>query len=734
MLQLKVSALPQNPHLINQIEQFIIDSNTLIRNGYYRKCVMHLDGQYKKLLPIESPLLLRIKVLRRLCYCTIMYFKLKINKGEVNQGKNQFILWTRLQLYLRDFHDNISLLKIQYKKKFYTQELISLIIKAILFRSLYYQKNQLVARGLLYLNYLCGTIIEQALIDKITVFLSLQGKYNLITGNSYFQLQNYSTALKYYLKGLDIYQRNLIIIYKEITLTSLEEIKMTLNYYTKEIILSLFLIALVYEQMNDFLKYQETIKIMTWVDSNYQPENSIGKLYFQQCIDNTRYIQYALEKAEISKVLKQALPEEETSKVPGEEDQLNYYTNLLYEFSEFPKIRKQYFYYDKSQLPYTSEIAESDTQLEKSRAFKTNASVQMVYKSQPNENESTTLCRSALMKTKNSDNGLSTRFQTESEGFSQTMIHIQKQKKLKKQVNKEDVTLQVYYGKAIEKSVKLQELESLAEQHNQDLVQQQIDTLSFDKKLKLSKQQICKYVYYFKEFKKIFGCIDLKQGPFEIETRESRKRQQKQQAKNINQLQSLLSIQIQIKTKTEQSQLLEQYNKQRKGNFQSAPNIFQQLHNKHRQNKDIRVQEKSIITNKEFSKDIGSHHKTQDEEQLIRQININTKETIKQMMDEKESIIQSKPFSTRRSSQNNNIKYVDIQFRNNILFEKLISKNDNLAHTTDQISNSKKVNSLKSLLEVPRNNQNQKRMTTILSTITPRPTSKMSSHTILPIC
>ncbi|CAD8201459.1 unnamed protein product [Paramecium octaurelia] len=719
MLQIKVSALPQNPHLISQIEQFLVDSNTLIRNGYYRKCIMHLDGQYKKLLPIESPLLLRIKVLRRLCYCTLMYFKLKINKNEVNQGKNSFILWSRFQLYLRDFHDSISLLKIQFKKKFYTQELISLMIKAILFRSQYYQKNQMVARGLLYLHHLSGTIIEQALIDKIRFFFSLQGKYNLITGNSYFQLQNFQTALKYYLKGLDLYQRNLIIIYKEINLTSLEEIKMTLNYYTKEIILSLFLIALVYEQLNDFLKYQETIKMMNWVDSNYQPENSIGKLYFQQYVDNSKYIEYALEKAEIFKVLKQALPEEETSQVPGEEDQLNYYTNMLYEFSEFSKIRRQYYYYDKSQLPYTSEITESDTQLEKSRALKTNASVQMVYKLQPTENESTALCRSALLKTKNSDNGLSTRFQTETEGLSQTMIHVQKQKKYEMQLNKEDVTLQVYYGKAIEKSVKLQELESLAEQHNQDLVQQQVDTLSFDKKLKQSKQQI--------QFKKIFGCIDLRKDPFEFETRESRKRQKKQQAKNINQLQSLLSIQIQIKTKTEQSQLLEQYNKQRKGNFSSAPNIFQQMHNKHRLNKDVRVEENSAIANKEICKEMSSHHKTQDEEQLIREININTKETIKKMMDEKESLISSKPYSARRSSQNNTI-------RNNFLSEKLIQKNDSLAHTTDQISNSKKLNSLKSLLEVPRNNPNQKRMTTILSSITPRPTSKMSSHTILPIC
>ncbi|CAK84028.1 unnamed protein product (macronuclear) [Paramecium tetraurelia] len=736
MLQIKVSALPQNPHLINQIEQFLVDSNTLIRNGYYRKCITHLDGQYKKLLPIESPLLLRIKVLRRLCYCTLMYFKLKINKNEVNQGKNQFILWSRFQLYLRDFHDSISLLKIQFKKKFCTQELVSLMIKAILFRSQYYQKNQMVARGLLYLHHLSGTIIEQALIDKIRFFLCLQGqesvqifirKYNLITGNSYFQLQNYQTALKYYLKGLDLYQRNLIIVYKEITLTSLEEIKMTLNYYTKEIILSLFLIALVYEQMNDFLKYQETIKMMTWIDSNYQPENSIGKLYFQQYVDNTRYIEYALEKAEILKVLKQALPEEETSQVHGEEDQLNYYTNMLYEFSEFTKIKRQYYYYDKSQLPYTSEITESDTQLEKSRALKTNASVQMVYKLQPTENESTALCRSALLKTKNSDNGLSTRFQTESEGLSQTMIHVQKQKKYQKQVNKEDVTLQVFYGKAIEKSVKLQELESLAEQHNQDLVQQQADTYSFDKKLQQSKQQICKHFQHILEFKRIFGCIDLRKDPFEFETRESRKRQKKQQAKNINQLQSLLSIQIRIKTKTEQSQLLEQYNKQRQGNFSSAPNIFQQLYNKHRLNKDVRVEEKSAIVNKEICKEMSSHHKTQDEEQLIREININTKETIKKMMDEKESLISSKPFLARRSSQNNNIK-------NNFLSERLISKNDSLAHTTDQISNSKKLNSLKSLLEVPRNNPNQKRMTAILSSITPRPTSKMSSHTILPIC
>ncbi|CAD8104479.1 unnamed protein product [Paramecium primaurelia] len=647
-----------------------------------------------------------------------MYFKLKINKAEINQGKNQFTLWTRFLLYMRDFHDNISLLKIQYKKKFYTQELISIMIKALLFRSQYYQKNQMVAKGLLYFHHFNGTIIEQALIDKITFFLSLQGKYHLITGNSYFQLQNYQIALKYYLKGLDFYQRNLIIIYKEITLTSLEEIKMTLNYYTKEIILSLFLIALVYEQLNDFLKYQETIKMMTWVDSNYQPEDSIGKLYFQQYVDNTRYLEYALEKAEISKVLKQALPEEETSKVPGGEDQLNYYNNLLYEFSDFPKIRKQYYYYDKSQIPYSNETIDSETYLEKQKTLKTNASVQMIYKQQTNENESTTMCKSALMKTKYSDNGLSTRFQTESEGFSQQLINIQQiNKKKKKQLNKEDITLQMYYGNAIEKSVKLQELENLAEQHNQDLAQQQIDTISFDKKLKQSKQQI--------QFKKMFGCINLNKGPFEHETRESRKRQRKQQAKSINQLQQLLSIQLQIKTKTEQSQLLEQYNKQRKVNFSSQPNIFQKVHNIHRQNKTVRIE--SVITNKEFSKDMSSHHKTQDEDQLIREININTKETIKQMMDEKESLIQSKPFSTRRSSQNNTIK-------NNFLFEKLILKNDSLAHTTDQISNSKKVNSLKSLLEVPRNNPNQKRMTAILSTITPRSASKMGSHTILPIC
>ncbi|CAD8193518.1 unnamed protein product [Paramecium octaurelia] len=721
MLQIKVSsALPQNPYFINQVEQFLVDSNTLIRNGYYRKCVMHLDGQYKKLLPIESPLLLRIKVLRRLCYCTLMYFKLKINKGEINQGKNQFTLWSRFLLYMRDFHDNISLLKIQYKKKFYTQELISIMIKALLFRSQYYQKNQMVARGLLYFHHLNGTIIEQTLIEKITFFLSLQGKYHLVAGNSYFQLQNYQAALKYYLRALDFYQRNLIIIYKEITLTSLEEIKITLNYYSKEIILSLFLIALVYEQLNDFLKYQETIKMMTWVDSNYQPEDSIGRLYFQQYVDNTRYLEYALEKAEISKVLKQALPEEEALKVPVEEDQLNYYNNMLYEFSEFPKIRRQYFYYDKAQLPYSNDIIESETYLERSKALKTNASVQMVYKQQTNENESTTICRSVLMKTKYSDNGLSTRFQTESEGFSQPMIHVQQSnRKHKKQLNKEDVTLQMYYGNAIEKSVKLQELENLAEQHNQDLVQQQIETITFDKTLKQSKQQI--------QFKKLFGCISLNKEPFEHETRESRKRQRKQQAKSINQLQQLLSIQLQIKTKTEQSQLLEQYNKQRKLNSQSSPNIFQKVHNMHRQTRTLKMEEKPVITNKEFSKDMGSNHKTQDEDQLIREININTKETIKQMMDEKESLIQSKPFSTRRSSQNTTTK-------SNFLFEKLIQKNDSLAHTTDQISNSKKLNSLKSLLEVSRNNPNQKRMTAILSTITPRSANKMGSHTILPLC
>ncbi|CAD8121085.1 unnamed protein product [Paramecium sonneborni] len=459
---------------------------------------------------------------------------------------------------------------------------------------------------------------------------------------------------------------------------------------------------------------------MNWVDSNYQPEDSIGKLYFQQFVDNSNYIQYALEKAEISKVLKQALPEEEKSKVPEDEDQLNYYTNMLYEFSEFTKIRRQYYYYDKSQLPFISEIIDSDTQLEKSKALKTNASVQMLYKQQTNENESTTICRSALMKTKYSDNGLSTRFQTESEGFSQPKVQISQERKLKKQLNKEDITLQVYYGNAIEKSVKLQELQDLAEQHNQDLAQQQINTFSFDKTLKQSKQQI--------QFKKIFGCIGVKKDPFQHETRESRKRMKKQQAKNINQLQQLLSLQLQIKAKTEQSQLLEQYNNQRKGKFQSAPNIFQKFNNTHRHTKTVKVDEKSIINNnKEFSKEINSQNKTQDEEQLIRDISINTKETIKQFMDEKESLIQSKPFSTRRSSQTNTIK-------NNLLFEKLISQNNSLALTTDRISYSKKINSLKTLLEVPKNNSNQKKMTTILSTISPRSASKMGSHTNLPIC
>ncbi|CAD8129132.1 unnamed protein product [Paramecium sonneborni] len=651
MLQIKISGLPQNPQLINQIEYFLVDSNTLIRNGYYRKCVLHLDGQYKKLLPIESPLLLRIKVLRRLCYCTLMFFKVKIIKGEINQGKNQFIL----QLYLRDYHDNISLLKIQYKKKFYTQEMISLMMKAILFRSQYYQKNQLVSRGLLYFHRINCTIIEQALMDKITFFLCLSGYGSQIQFNCWKQLLlivNFQVTLKYYLKSLDLYQKNFIIIYKEITLTSLEEIKMTLNYYvinkknkqTKEIILSLFLIALVYEQLNDFLKYQETIKIMNWVDSNYQPENSIGKLYFQQFFDNSEYIEYieyALEKAEIFKVLKQALPEEEKSKIPEDEDQLNYYTNMLYEFSEFPKIRRQYYYYDKSQLPFTQELIESETQLEKSQALKINARVQMLYKQQPNENESTTMYRSALMKTKYSDNGLSTRFQTESEGFSQLQSKFHNEENKKNNLIKKILLSKLIMEMQLKNQLNYKNQKIQAEQHNQDLFQQQVDTISFDKILKIQK---------------MFGCIGFRKEPFEHETRLSRKRLKKQQGKSINQLQQLLSIQLQIKAKTEQTQCLEQYNNQRKVNFSSAPNIFQKVHNTHRETKTtVKAQEKSVITNKEFSKEMNSNHKTQDEDQLIREIDIKTKETIKQLMDEKESLIQSKPFSTRRSSQTNTI-------------------------------------------------------------------------------
>lgn len=52
---------------------------------------------------------------------------------------------------------------------------------------------------------------------------------------------------------------------------------------------------------------------------------------------------------EIIKVLKIAVPEEDTIKPSGEEDQLNYFNNMLYEFDEFRNIRRSYYYYDKSQ-------------------------------------------------------------------------------------------------------------------------------------------------------------------------------------------------------------------------------------------------------------------------------------------------------------------------------------------------------------------------------------------------
>jgi hypothetical protein len=42
-----------------------------------------------------------------------MYFKLKINKADINAKKSQYLLWSRLLLYLRDFHDHIQMMKVK---------------------------------------------------------------------------------------------------------------------------------------------------------------------------------------------------------------------------------------------------------------------------------------------------------------------------------------------------------------------------------------------------------------------------------------------------------------------------------------------------------------------------------------------------------------------------------------------------------------------------------------------
>lgn len=57
-------------------------------------------------------------------------------------------------------------------------------------------------------------------------------------------------------------------------------------------------------------------------------------------IDVTKYVEFALETTEIVKALKSALPEPEIIKTTKEEDQLLYYTNMLYEFDEYPKIKR----------------------------------------------------------------------------------------------------------------------------------------------------------------------------------------------------------------------------------------------------------------------------------------------------------------------------------------------------------------------------------------------------------
>lgn len=79
--------------------------------SYYRKCATTLDGFYRKLLPIDSPNILRAQVLRRLCYCILKVLKAKINKSEYKAKRLQFILWKRLTLFIRDLHDIIQAMK-----------------------------------------------------------------------------------------------------------------------------------------------------------------------------------------------------------------------------------------------------------------------------------------------------------------------------------------------------------------------------------------------------------------------------------------------------------------------------------------------------------------------------------------------------------------------------------------------------------------------------------------------
>lgn len=89
-------------------------------------------------------------------------------------------------------------------------------------------------------------------------------------------------ALNYLAKSFqDAYQRT--------AFGTLEQMKQVLARESQVLVVCLFMMVLNYEQLNNFQKYVETIKLLSWFDLNFQDENGLGHSYFIPILDINKY-------------------------------------------------------------------------------------------------------------------------------------------------------------------------------------------------------------------------------------------------------------------------------------------------------------------------------------------------------------------------------------------------------------------------------------------------------------
>ncbi|KAM3144946.1 hypothetical protein pb186bvf_002951 [Paramecium bursaria] len=660
MNPIKYQSLQSNPYFLQQVENFLKDSSSLIKKGAYRKVIQVLDSHNKKLKQIDCPLSTRLTIQRRLIYCSLQYFKQKINKGEINQGNTQLILWGRLYIYFQELHELMHHLKVQKKKMFFIQELIKSIIQAYIYRAYYFAKNNTVAMGVLSYHKMIDKWNFNA--EKNPQICEYLGQHHLVSAGIYFNLNLFQNAQDEYYQALSYILMSFQFQYEQIVTLNQDVIQKKLKRIVQTLIICLFGLALAAEQNKCYQLYYEGLKTLTWIDQHFMNQSSFTQLLIGQ-LDQNKYHQYLRDQKEIKKALSMVIEiNQKQEKQQINQDLVSYFDNILFKYTK--GIYQNYFFVDRKQ-----SLENQDTEQEIISPKLSGSQYLITKNSQFEQSQMSTLqlqsnskIKKKLSEPSNSNGTHSTRIQTDFD-ISKPPVS-PKQKTMPSKL--EDITLNQFYDNIIEKSCRIEQLNEMNEKLIYFHHSEQAVGKIFDKDINLYRNNL--------QFKQFFGNITGRQLGKTLKI----KQVVKEAHNNVKTAQTIVDSQIFLKRKTDKPLMI--LNDQKK-DMKSI--LFKQS--------DKLGLAKTVRTIK-YLKPNSPNIETEVAPEVVFAKN---KEIIRTLMDEKEKEIQILP-KTRQM-----IKKRTTHQSAASLLARLLAMNDGLAKSTENISH-KRPQNIKSLIDISR--------------------------------